>query len=361
MKRAALLLARAPVFACVLGLFLAACPPPKGADDPKPLSGSVDEGRALYDKYCKLCHAEEGAGYAADNANALANQDFLSTATDAFLFTAIEQGRPGTAMAAYGEDLGGPLTSADIRLIMTYLRSFQTEKDQAVHKTVVEGDPKAAEPVYAEHCARCHGDRGQGNDAMSLNNPMFLASASDGFIRHAIENGRRDTPMPAFGDQLSASDIDNLTRLIRSWARNVDSTPVTGEIPPAFEQVVVNPQGPNPDFTLREGRFVAADDVAAALKRGARMVFLDARTPSDWLRSHIPGALPFPYYDTGKLVDSLPKDDTWIISYCACPHAASGKVMDMLRKKGFAKTAVLDEGILVWTARGYPLTFGATP
>jgi rhodanese-related sulfurtransferase len=56
----------------------------------------------------------------------------------------------------------------------------------------------------------------------------------------------------------------------------------------------------------------------------------------------------------------LPKDGTWIISYCGCPHAASGHVMDNLRQHGFPRTAVLDEGIFEWIRRGYPITFGRT-
>ena len=90
----------------------------------------------------------------------------------------------------------------------------------------------------------------------------------------------------------------------------------------------------------------------AALDAGQRLVVLDARAPSDWLDSHIPGSLPAPYYDLTKL-DVVPKDGTFIVAYCACPHHASGAVVDELRKRGFKQTAVLDEGILVWKQRGY--------
>ncbi len=350
-------------WAMLVALATVGCPPSRPADDappdPQPLSS---DGKALYNKYCRLCHGENGEGYAADNANQLANQGFLRTASDPFLFTAIQRGRPGTAMAAYSKDVGGPLTTPEIRSIMSYLRSLQTEDDLRVDSKIVEGDAELAKPVYAEHCARCHGDAGQGKTALSLSNPMFLASASDGYIRHAIDEGRSGTPMPAFGDKLSASEIDNLTRLIRGWARNVDDAQPTGEVPPTFGQAVVNPDGPAPDFgDLKEGRYVPADIVKRELAKGARMIFLDARPTSDWIKSHIPGALPFPYYDANEMIDRLPKDGTWVISYCACPHAASGKVMDVLRSQGFENTAVLDEGILVWTARGYPLTFGANP
>jgi cytochrome c oxidase cbb3-type subunit 3 len=348
-------------FALVVGCGNPPDHPPNGKPDPEELREAAAEGQELYDKYCKLCHGEAGKGYAADNANALGNAEFLKTATEPFLFTAIEQGRPGTAMAAYGDALGGPLSHDDIRLVMTYLRSLSDEEPLVLPDVPVKGDTARGAEVWEAECARCHGDKGQGRSAPSVSNAMFLASATDAFIRHAIDEGRSGTPMPAFGGKLTAQQIDDVTRLIRSWTSNVAGTH-GGEVPPAFEHVVIHPDGKHAEFSeLREGRFVPADEVKAALADGRRMILLDARATSDWLRSHIPGALPVPYYEPDKMTAALPKDGTWIIAYCACPHAASGVVMDNLRAQGFENTAVLDEGILIWTARGYPLTFGSSP
>jgi cytochrome c oxidase cbb3-type subunit 3/ubiquinol-cytochrome c reductase cytochrome c subunit len=49
-----------------------------------------------------------------------------------------------------------------------------------------------------------------------------------------------------------------------------------------------------------------------------------------------------------------------VLAYCACPHHASGAVVDELRKRGYAHTAVIDEGVLVWKERGYPMTGSET-
>jgi len=316
------------------------------------------EGGALYEKYCALCHGDELQGYAADDANALANQDFLRSASDGFVATAIRRGRPGTPMAAYGDDYGGPLSKREIGLLTAFIRSHQAEPPVELPKTV-EGDPAVGKAIYAKRCVGCHGDRGQGNTALSLNNPMFLSTASDGYIRFAIAQGRRGTKMPAFGDRLSEGELNGLTRYVRSLINNVSTAKPDGEVPPAFDQVVINPEGPAPEFPpLREGRYVAADEVKKAIEQGARVVLLDARPTSDWLRSHIPGALPVPYYDPERMEASLPRDGTWIIAYCACPHAASGRVMDSLRDKGFEPTAVIDEGVIEWAQRGYPMTYG---
>jgi cytochrome c oxidase cbb3-type subunit 3/ubiquinol-cytochrome c reductase cytochrome c subunit len=44
-----------------------------------------------------------------------------------------------------------------------------------------------------------------------------------------------------------------------------------------------------------------------------------------------------------------------VIAYCACPHHLSGDVVDALRKRGVKHAVVLDEGILEWHRRGYPV------
>ena len=97
-----------------------------------------------------------------------------------------------------------------------------------------------------------------------------------------------------------------------------------------------------------------------ALLAKQRIVIIDARPPSDWIQFHIPGAVSLPYHDQSHL-DRVPKDGTWVVAYCACPHHASGEVVDALRRKNYTNTAVLDEGILFWRDHGFPLAGEAVP
>jgi cytochrome c oxidase cbb3-type subunit 3 len=317
----------------------------------------IESGKASYVRYCTLCHGEDAVGYAADHANQLRNPAFLASASDHFLHFAIRYGRPGTPMGAFWNKLGGPLDEEGVSNLILYLRSL-SQVDTS--DTVVSGDIRRGGALFNTHCKACHGDQGQGGSAPSLSNPNFLATATDGFLRYAIEYGRPQTPMMPYAGRLDAQQIGDLTRYIRSWARNVDYASPVGEVVPKLTDLILNPAGAPPQFRLRTERYVDLDQVAHALKSHERIVLLDARVKSDWIASHIPGAYPAPFYDTvdAELLKALPREGTWIIIYCSCPHAASNKLMDALRELGFGRTAVIDEGFLEWTRRKYPTTFG---
>jgi rhodanese-related sulfurtransferase len=110
---------------------------------------------------------------------------------------------------------------------------------------------------------------------------------------------------------------------------------------------------------LREGGYVSAEQLLKALKDSSRMIILDARSKAAWRQTHIPGAISVPYYEEpDKFIKDIPNDSTWIVAYCACPHAASAKVVNTLKRFGYKHTAILDEGILVWAQRGYPVQYG---
>lgn len=322
-----------------------------------PVASAHAEG--MYQRYCALCHGSEREGHAADHAPSLRSKSLMATASPGFLYVTTVYGRPGTAMAAYGEDQSGPLTRQDIWLLMRWLFEKAAVEPIELPQGPVLGDMALGARIYARDCAECHGANGEGVSGPALGNPMLLAEASDAFLRHAIAEGRDGTPMPAYRDTLTAAEIDGVTAWLRSRASGWSRPEPLRVSPPTPDRYVINPDAGHPEFELREGRFVAASAVREALEQGKRMVILDARAMSDWQRAHIPGAVPMPYYtDPDRVSAGMPDDGTWILVYCACPHAASGRVVDMLRAQGFPRTAVIDEGIIVWTQRGYPIAGG---
>ncbi|MEY4544533.1 MAG: hypothetical protein RL685_728 [Pseudomonadota bacterium] len=313
----------------------------------------VESGKQLYARYCQLCHAADATGYAADNAPSLVSREFLSSADDAFLARGIRLGRPNTAMAAYGKERGGPLDEQQIAELVRFLRK-QGPPAKKLPALKVTGDAARGGELYQRECQSCHGSRRKAGNAPQLYNSEFLAAASPAFLQHAIRKGRPPTKMPAFAAKLSAEQISDLV----AWLQSLRTTPPGlsrgKEVVPADLPLVTNPKGAAPELTLRENRFVAAEQVKQALAAKRRMIIIDARSPSDWIQYHIPGSVPIPYYDTAQL-ERVPNDDTWVVAYCACPHHASGEVVDALRKRGFKNTAVLDEGILFWRQQGFPL------
>jgi len=317
-------------------------------------------GQALYARYCQLCHAADATGYAADNAPSLVSPTFLATASDAFIASGIRLGRPETAMAAYGTLRGGPLDDAQIAAIVEFLRS-KGPPAAPLPELKLSGDAARGASLYQRHCQSCHGGGKAPAKAPQLSNREFLAAASPAFLRHAIVHGRPPTRMPAFEKRLAASQVDDLV----AWFASLRSTAASAQRPPsatplsagpsASSPVVIHPKGKPPDFSLREGRFVSAEQVKRALDAKRRIIIVDARATSDWIQFHIPGAISIPYYETA-LFDRIPNDGTWVVAYCGCPHHASGEVVDALRRRNYPHTAVLDEGILFWRRNGYALT-----
>jgi len=331
------------------GLLLACGTDPPPAQDP---------GAALYGAYCALCHGEQGEGYAADNANALNNPDFLAVADDDFLRAALRQGRPGTPMSAWGSEWGGPLSDDDLDTLVAHIRNWETREPVDTLAITVEGEIDRGQDIYDVYCLDCHGVDGNGGDYMSLANPVFLATANDGFLRESIEHGRTQTPMGPYGNQLTFQQIDDLVVLIRSWQVDVSAPPE--EFPSkVLDQPVLHPDGPDPAFPS-EGRFISTEELAAAYEAGAAMVLADARPPSDYILGHITGAVSVPFFAVDDYLEQLPKD-RWIVAYCACPHAESGVVADALEAAGFPNVRVLNEGYDDWVEKGHPVTGGIHP
>jgi cytochrome c oxidase cbb3-type subunit 3/ubiquinol-cytochrome c reductase cytochrome c subunit len=318
----------------------------------------AQKGSVLYEKYCALCHGPNGEGYLADEANALSNQDFLVSASDDYILQGILLGRTGTPMSAWAKEEGGSLTLEEAWTIVSFMRTWQKEPSIILSPEAVKGNAENGAALYERWCAACHGKQGEGVNAPELANPIFQKTASDAFIRYAIQNGRRRSVMSAYKDTLNHKEINDVVSYVRTLKVHdgprppiiLDDEEYTAE---AILKGVLNPGKPPADFSLIENRYVLADDVFAAYKAGQTFMIIDARPKSDFLRSHIKGALSIPFYDIESVIGLLPKD-IWIVTYCVCPHALSGKAADGLKIAGYGKVAVLDEGFFFWLKKGYP-------
>jgi mono/diheme cytochrome c family protein len=106
--------------------------------------------------------------------------------------------------------------------------------------TSSESNLNAARQIYADECAKCHGDRGKGDgpEARShyplpadLSDPKLLAGVTDGEIFYQISEGRR--PMPSFRGRLTEDQRWQLVSLVRSFSQQPARS---GNAPAALSQ-----------------------------------------------------------------------------------------------------------------------------
>jgi cytochrome c oxidase cbb3-type subunit 3/ubiquinol-cytochrome c reductase cytochrome c subunit len=348
--------AGSPLRSVALALGLAACGAPRAAKDavePRP------SGAELYARTCAVCHGAAGEGYKADRAPALANPDFLATASDVFLRDAISGGRAGTTMSAWSMERGGPLTRRDTDALVAYIRGWERGPRPALNAGRPVGSFARGATLYAAKCEKCHGAKGVAGPGPHIGDAAFLKSASDGFLRYAIKNGRRGTEMAGFDAELGDAGVEDVLAALRGWQTAPPPAP-SDRSPLPLGPVPLNPGGPEPTALRVYPLYTPADAIKGEVDRGAKLALLDARAPSDYMNGHIAGAVSVPFYDPSPYLSALPKD-AWLICYCACPHAESGKLAQKLLEAGFAKVAVLDEGFNFWKSRGYPFRSGRAP
>jgi cytochrome c oxidase cbb3-type subunit III len=320
-------------------------------------------GATLYHRMCAVCHGADGNGYAADNAPAIANPRYLAVVNDHFLETAIGNGRVGTTMSAWSSSRGGPLGSRDISTLVAYLRTFERYPRLQADDNPSKGDGKRGAAAYKVRCESCHGERGAGGPYVHIGNSDLLASAGNGLLRATILLGREGTLMPSFRHELGVDGTEDVIAALRTWQSEAprEVRPPPAKPPPLpLGPVPLNPKGPEPKDFNTQPATTKADVVKRELDRGARMALLDARAQSDYLGEHIKGAVSVPFFDPDPYVSLLPKD-TWLVCYCACPHAESGQLARKLVDKGFTKVTVLDEGLGVWRSKKYGTSTGPDP
>jgi cytochrome c oxidase cbb3-type subunit 3/ubiquinol-cytochrome c reductase cytochrome c subunit len=167
--------------------------------------------------------------------------------------------------------------------------------------------------LYAQNCAACHGVNGQNGAAISLANPVYIATAGVANIQRITANGVPGTAMPPFarssGGMLTDQQIAILAQGIASkWGKPASFAGVT--IPAYASNTPGDPAQGQKTFTLFCARCHGADATGAnagngivtgslvdpaylALisEQGLRSIILAGQTeqgPHDW-RSYTPG------------------------------------------------------------------------
>ncbi|MBI5201879.1 MAG: c-type cytochrome [Elusimicrobia bacterium] len=321
---------------------------------------SAARGERLYARTCAVCHGPKGEGYKADNAPAIGAPGYLASVTDSFLHRAIAEGRPGTTMSAWSAARTGPLSTQDIEAVLSYLRTFDTAEHPVLDESALSGDSLRGKTLFAANCQKCHGSEGRGGDAVAIGGPELLADSSNGMLRHAIKEGRGKF-MPSFAGELKPQGVEDVVAFLRVLqSSHTAKEPQLASPAPPLPLGGCPKTGPEPVGFSTFPAVVSVELVKSQFNLGAKMCLLDSRAQSDYLTEHIKGAVSVPFYDPEPYLAALPKD-TWLVCYCACPHAESMHLAKKLIGAGFTKVTVLDEGILHWKGKKYPVRRGPDP
>jgi mono/diheme cytochrome c family protein len=171
--------------------------------------GDSAAGATHFVSNCSPCHQPGGEGKIG-LAPSIRNRDFLTLASDDFIRTTINKGRPGTAMVGR-PDLG----PKKINDIIAFLRDvdfaipLEIEVDPSRE---ISGDPALGHHKFALFCASCHGPGGEGYSAggsgPGIGLAGFLDTASDDYIFQTVKYGRLGTAMKGF---IGAEGLANLS------------------------------------------------------------------------------------------------------------------------------------------------------
>ena len=242
-----------------------------GGDDEK-----IEEGAKLYAENCAVCHGVNGQG----RVGATLAKDWPSIRPDLRIKATIARGVPGSPMPAWSQDNGGPLTEAQIDMLVSYILTWESGESILIPPTPtvipraaltappdVSGDPNSGALLYDQNCLVCHGPDGQGRIGATLAKD-WPSIRPDLRIKATIDSGVPGSPMPAWsqdnGGPLTEVEINDLVAFILTW-----STPPN---PPTVTPAAA-PTEPGRTATLeRQQVWVLLFIVGAVLVLGAALV-----------------------------------------------------------------------------------------
>jgi cytochrome c oxidase cbb3-type subunit 3 len=260
-----------PCHLVTLSFLLAGCSwpgQPDPADRPVP-ENQVVKFEALYGQHCAGCHGADGKVGPAPPLN---DPLFRAGVAEKELERVITSGRPGTPMPAFARSRGGTLTPAQVQVLIHEIKGIpyrvaRKHEGESLKIEIVRDvqgiAPKWGSPgpypdgapplhvvadkrrrteadykqirktVFARACAGCHGDRGRGSEpdgelALAINEPAFLALISDQALRRFVITGRPDLGMPSYAEArpgdpnfrpLNSQEVTDLVALLAEWRR----------------------------------------------------------------------------------------------------------------------------------------------
>lgn len=190
---------------------LRAATPEQIAADPELRGFALAGGRVAFANNCAGCHGAGGQG-AVGGFPSLADDDWIYGGSFEAIQHTIRHGvranesdeQRGIAMPAF--QTTGMLTPAQVSDTAEFVLSLTGRSTDAAAVT-------RGEALYAENCASCHSDRGEGNrdlGAPRLNDRIWLYGGDKAAVMHSIAYSRAGV-MPSWQGRLDPAMINMLT------------------------------------------------------------------------------------------------------------------------------------------------------
>ena len=163
-------------------------------------------GAAVFKTWCAQCHGAGAAGVQASGYPNLLDDDWIWGGTVEDIYYTVAHGIRSTAsddtrdslMPAFGE----MLEKTEIAQIANHVRKISGQEHDAA-------EAAAGETLFADNCASCHGDQGEGLrelGAPTLNDAIWLYGGSIEAITETITYSRAGM-MPNWNARLSEADM----------------------------------------------------------------------------------------------------------------------------------------------------------
>ena len=219
-----LLLLAMPVIAVPLRSGAQAAPQPQIGEEKRPSvqdvpSAVMKKSRRLFLRDCAPCHGKNGDGNSPVRRTLhptpldLTGFDLM----DSFILHVLHEGVPGSDMPAWHSS-----PEDDLRAVSAYTVRLGRPDELADDERYAPSGAlqEAGRRIYTAHCARCHGNSGNGDGKDATRYPPIPPSfrgmrPSYAMARRVIESGVPGTAMPSW-PLLTPQEIQAVTYYIRS-------------------------------------------------------------------------------------------------------------------------------------------------
>lgn len=184
----------------------------------------IAQGETVYRQHCAVCHGQGGRpNTPAGQLLSPKPRDFsdpVDMARVSFdqMYTAIKDGRPGTAMAPWNT----VLTDVQIGHVIDYIHTFVPA---SVRSAPYEASVELGRRLYRRSCVVCHGNDGQADTQaarmldpppVAFADPVAMARVDDGRMYMAITKGVPGSGMSSWEHALVPAEVIDLMRYIRT-------------------------------------------------------------------------------------------------------------------------------------------------